>query len=68
MSLRFKKGSIINGRAKLLTKNGPSRRSGIRFFCFIPEGYLLGLPGIIFASILSEALEKTGEANHRYVL
>jgi hypothetical protein len=68
MSLRFMNGSIINGRDNILTENGPSRRPGIRFFCFIPKCYLSHFPGIIFASLLEEVMEKTGEATYRHVL
>jgi hypothetical protein len=59
-------GSIINGGGNLLTENEPLRRAGILILCFIPMCYLLLLPGIIFAYILDEAMDKTGKATYRY--
>jgi hypothetical protein len=61
-------GSIVNGRDKLLTENGPSRWAEFLILCFISEGYFLYLAGIIFASILDEAMKKTREATCNYVL
>jgi hypothetical protein len=61
-------GSILNGRDKLLTENGPPRRAEFLILCFISKGYFLYLAGIIFASILDEAIKKTREATCNYVL